>query len=55
MTQEERPTALVFGVTLDDVGVLEDDEFDAVWAALGKIVRARSRPAEANQQREAEK
>jgi hypothetical protein len=34
---------LLFGVTEDDIAVLSDDEFDEVWAALGKVARARSR------------
>ena len=33
---------LLFTVTDEDVGVLTDDEFASVWAALGKVARARA-------------
>lgn len=33
---------LLFGVTEADVAALGDSEFDEVWAALGKVARARS-------------
>ncbi len=36
------PTA-VFGVTLEDIASLEDNDFKEVWDALGKVVRARAR------------
>lgn len=45
-----------FGVSLsdDDLASLEDAEFDEVWMALGRVVRARARArARANQAREA--
>lgn len=38
------PGNLLFGVTVDDIAVLSDDEFTTVWSALGKIARARARP-----------
>lgn len=38
-----QPAALLFGVTEDDIAALTEDEFTAVWAALGKVARARSR------------
>jgi hypothetical protein len=34
---------LLFGVSEDDVAALDDVEFDEVWAALGKVARARAR------------
>lgn len=34
---------LLFGVTEADIAALPDDDFDAVWDALGKVARARSR------------
>jgi hypothetical protein len=36
---------VIFGVTESDIGSLDDDEFQEVWAALGKVARARSRKA----------
>ena len=33
----------VFGITEDDIAVLNEREFEEVWAALGKIVRAKAR------------
>jgi hypothetical protein len=39
---------LLFGVTEDDIGMLNPDDFDEVWAALGKVARAR---AEARKER----
>lgn len=33
---------MVFGVTDDDIAVLSQDEFDDLWAALGKVARARA-------------
>jgi hypothetical protein len=33
----------LFGVTDADIAALPDDEFDDVWAALGKIAKARAR------------
>jgi hypothetical protein len=34
----------LFGFTSDDASKLSEAEFDEVWAALGKVVRARARP-----------
>jgi hypothetical protein len=34
---------LLFGFTDDDASKLSDQEFDEVWAALGKVARARAR------------
>jgi hypothetical protein len=34
---------MIFGVTEEDVARLEDEEFDEVWSALGKVARARAR------------
>ena len=41
----DRPgsSVLLFGVTDADVAALDDAEFAEVWAALGKVARARSR------------
>jgi hypothetical protein len=36
------PANLLFTVTDEDVSVLSDDEFASVWAALGKVARARA-------------
>lgn len=36
------PAALLFGITEDDIGVLDDDQFAAVWNALGTVARARA-------------
>jgi hypothetical protein len=38
---------VMFGVTDADIAKLTDDEFNEVWAALGKVARARSREAKA--------
>jgi len=34
---------LLFGVTDEDIGSLDESEFDEVWSALGKVARARAR------------
>lgn len=34
---------MLFGFTEDDVAALDEDEFQTVWAALGKVARARAR------------
>ena len=34
---------LLFGLTEEDVGALEEDEFQEVWSAVGKVARARAR------------
>lgn len=44
-------SSLLFGVSEEDIGLLEEDDFDEVWTALGKIARARAR---AQRQRVAE-
>ena len=36
------PAGTLFGVTGDDIAVLNDEEFQEVWSALGKVARARS-------------
>jgi hypothetical protein len=36
---------VAFGVTDSDLAALPDDEFDDVWAALGKLARARAKAA----------
>jgi hypothetical protein len=43
--EEAGPAAssLLMGVTDDDVAALTEDEFEEVWAALGKVARARAR------------
>lgn len=33
---------LLFGVTEDDIGVLNDEQFATVWTALGTVARARA-------------
>jgi hypothetical protein len=33
----------LFGVTESDIAALDDTEFAEVWAALGKVARARAR------------
>jgi hypothetical protein len=40
---------LLFGVTVQDIGSLPADEFEAVWGALGKIARARAQSLKAAQ------
>jgi hypothetical protein len=37
------PSGLLFGITEEDVAVLGEDEFNAVWTALGQVARARAR------------
>lgn len=34
---------LLFSVTVEDIGALDDADFDGVWTALGKVARARAR------------
>lgn len=41
--QPPTPTGLVFALTHEDVSKLTEEEFDEVWAALGKVTRARTR------------
>lgn len=38
---------LLFGVTVEDVGALSDEQFPEVWSALGIIARARARSLKA--------
>lgn len=40
---------LLFGVTVEDIAALPDDEFTTVWEALGKIAQARARSLKALQ------
>lgn len=42
------PGTQVFGITESDIAVLDESEFDQVWAALGKVARARARARTAN-------
>src|SRR5262249_35610932 len=37
------PSSQLFGITESDIAVLDDADFDEVWAALGKVARARAR------------
>ena len=41
--QQATPTGLLFGFTETDASVLSAEEFDEVWAVLGKVARARAR------------
>ena len=41
-TTTPQPSSLLFGVTVEDIAALPADEFDAVWAALGKVAKARA-------------
>jgi Family of unknown function (DUF5343) len=43
-TSPSSPTdsGLLFGVTIEDVAALGEEDFDAVWNALGKVARARA-------------
>lgn len=54
--QAEQPitpaNSVLFPLTEDDVGFLSDDEFNEVWAALGKVARARARARQQPQQKE---
>jgi hypothetical protein len=43
----DTPTDVVFGVSEEDIAVLSEDEFDAVWSALGTVARARARARQA--------
>ena len=43
MPRQQTVSGVLFGVTEEDVGVLNDDEFEEVWSALGKVARARAR------------
>lgn len=37
------PAGLLFGVTVEDIAVLPEADFQAVWDALGKVARARAK------------
>jgi hypothetical protein len=37
------PASQLFGITESDIAVLDDSDFNEVWAALGKVARARAR------------
>jgi len=39
---------LLFGVTVDDIAALPDEDFQTVWEALGKVARARARSAQSS-------
>ncbi len=43
LTPRHQP-GVIFSVTEEDIAGLGEDEFQEVWAALGKVARARSRP-----------
>lgn len=40
---QSQTNGLLFGVSDSDIAALTESEFDEVWAALGKVARARSR------------
>ncbi|MBA7557284.1 hypothetical protein ES705_50030 [subsurface metagenome] len=46
---------LVFGISEDDIGVLNEEEFDEVWSALGKVARARARAKQESQKEQVAK
>jgi hypothetical protein len=48
-------TGVLFGVTEEDVAALEEEEFNEVWAALGKVARARARAKKKAQETDAER
>ena len=33
----------IFSITEDDIAALNDEEFDDIWGALGRVARARAR------------
>jgi len=39
--EEQGPPGMVFGLTAGDIGLLDQDDFDEVWKALGKVAWAR--------------
>lgn len=39
--EEQGLPGMVFGLTADDIGLLDQDDFDEVWRALGKVAWAR--------------
>lgn len=47
-------SGLLFGVTDADIAALPEDEFDSVWAALGKIAKARAKVLTAKPKSEGE-
>ena len=42
-TTRRTVTDILFGVTEDDIDALNEEEFEEVWSALGKVARARAR------------
>lgn len=40
--KEVASPSLLFGITLEDIGVLGEEDFEEVWTALGKVARARA-------------
>ena len=34
--------SIIFSVTVEDIGMLSDEEFEFVWTQLGRVVRIRS-------------
>ena len=46
--------ALLFGITEQDIGELDDTEFSEVWGALGMVARARARARKRETQRSEE-
>lgn len=53
-TPPSTPPGLLFGVSDSDIAKLTEDEFAEVWAALGKVARARTRGVEPSAQPEQE-
>lgn len=43
---------ILFGVTEEDIGLLQEEEFNEVWGALGKLARARARARSAERERQ---
>ena len=45
ITQHPRPTVSphLFGITEDDIAALDEQEFNEVWGAIGKVIRAKAR------------
>ena len=54
-TRFSRDDALLFGISEEDIGSLDDDEFNEVWSALGTVARARARARKQSQEQDAEK
>lgn len=51
---EPAAPGVLFGVTEADIGALDEDEFQEVWAALGKIARKRAQPKTSSAEQPAE-